>query len=278
MTTCHAGFQNARSFLFVPGDRPERFTKAEHSGADIVVLDLEDAVAPDAKLAARDHVLTYLRSRKSELPIAVRVNSPQTADGEADLAALGGLSSEFGVVVPKADVASMQVARSLLPAATALMPLVESARGIHDAWLLAEGESVVRLLFGHLDLAAELGIDPDDDASLTPARFVLRAASAAASLVPPVDGVSRDFRDPSRVAADTAASLRAGFTAKLCIHPAQVAVVHEALLPTSSDVDWARRVIEAGNVEGVSAVGGMMVDRPVLLRAEDILRRSGESR
>lgn len=277
MTTCHVGFQNARSFLFVPGDRPERFTKAEHSGADIVVLDLEDAVAPGAKLAARDHVVAYLQSRKSDLPIAVRVNSPQTGEGAADLAALGDLSAEFGVVVPKADVESVQVARSLLPAATALMPLVESARGIRDAWLLAEGDGVVRLLFGHLDLAAELGIDPDDDAFLTPARFALRAASAAASLVPPVDGVSRDFRDASRVAADTAASLRAGFTAKLCIHPAQIAVVHDSLLPTPSDVDWARRVIEAANDEGVSAVGGRMVDRPVLLRAEDIIRRSGAS-
>ncbi len=288
----HETLQTARSFLFVPGDRPDRFAKALASGADAVVLDLEDAVAPEAKDAARAAVVTHLREDAATGPtVVVRINDPRTADGEADVVALAPLAP--AVMVPKAESVGVLagVAVRLGPEA-AILPLVETARGVLDVRDVAQAPGVQRLVLGHLDLAAELGIDPDADEMLAPARFALLAASAEARLPGPVDGVSTAVSDLGRVARDTEAALSRGFTGRLCIHPAQVPIVHAGLAPDPEELSWAQRVLLAvartdttsgpdasgagtsGPASAVTVVDGRMVDRPVELRAAAIVARS----
>ena len=274
--TDFAALRRARSFLFVPGDRPERFEKASASGADVVILDLEDAVAPAEKPAARSHVIAHLGSART--PTAVRINEPGTPEGDADLAAMGTLEAPVAVVVAKATAASLSRLTDRLPPGSVLLPLIESAAGVLDAPGIAITPGVVRLMLGHLDLAAELGIDPDDSRTLAPARFAVVAASAAAGIAPPVDGVCTEVRDIEQVRHAALASLAAGFPAKLCIHPAQVEIVHEALLPSAAELERARRIVEATSDGGVAVVDGAMVDRPVRLRAEAVLARAGEGR
>ncbi|MFF7196045.1 HpcH/HpaI aldolase/citrate lyase family protein [Streptomyces sp. NPDC008079] len=262
----------ARSFLFVPGDRPERFDRALASGADAVVVDLEDAVPPDAKEAALANATALLGRAPG---VVIRVNDPRTHRGSADLAALGAAGGPVAVVVPKAeDAATVAAVLAALPPGSAVLPLIETAVGVLDARLIAAAPGVVRLVFGHLDLCAQLGLRPDDTARLVPARFALVAASAAAGLPAPVDGVCTEVRDRETVLAQARASLDSGFTGKLCIHPAQVPAVHEALAPDPDELAWALRVLELTTEDEVKLVDGHMVDRPVHLRARSIAARA----
>lgn len=280
MTGIRSKLGKARSFLFVPGDRPDRFSSAEGSGADVVVLDLEDAVAPEAKGAARAFVAEHLSRRDGSAvpaPTAVRISAPTTEAGRADLDALGSLPDQVAVIVAKADAASLALVRARLRSGTPLLPLVESARGVLEVAELAGAPGAVRLLFGHLDLCAELGIDPSDAERLRPIRLALRIAAAASDLAPPVDGVTADFRNGERLRADIDEALRAGFSGKLCIHPAQLDIVHDALKPTPDELAWARRILELGSGEGLAVVDGAMVDSPVRLRAQAIIDRNGRS-
>ena len=264
--------RRARSFLFVPADRPERFGRALDSGADAVVADLEDAVAPAAKDAALGHVLELLTQAPGTV---VRINDPRAPRGAADLAGLAGLGRPVAVMVPKAENLDVlaRVQTALGPGA-AVLPLIETAAGVLAAAALAAGLGVVRLIFGHLDLCAELSLRPEDGNALAPARFALIAASAAAGLPAPVDGVCTEVRDAERVLAETRASLESGFSGKLCIHPDQVPLVHQAMAPGEEDLAWARRVLAAVDEHGVGLVDGRMVDRPVYLRARSIAARS----
>ncbi|RSD07346.1 HpcH/HpaI aldolase/citrate lyase family protein [Amycolatopsis eburnea] len=248
----------ARTFLFVPGDRPDRFGKAVASGADVVLLDLEDAVAPADKDAARAAVGTWLDGGGTAM---VRINAPGTPwfDADAALVAARGVP----VMVPKAE------HPGVLAGFREVVALVETARGVERAGELAAVPSVTRLAFGSVDLAAELGVDPDDREPFAYARSRLVIASAAAGLAPPVDGVTTDLRDDDRLAADVRYARRLGFGGKLCVHPRQVAPVQMGFEPTEAEREWARRVVTAG--ASVSTVDGKMVDRPVLARARRIL-------
>ncbi|MEV6830991.1 CoA ester lyase [Amycolatopsis sp. NPDC051102] len=247
----------ATTFLFVPGDRPDRFGKAVASGADAVILDLEDAVAPAAKDSARAAVGEWLESHRA----LVRINAPGTPwfDADAALVAARGVP----VVVPKAEIPGA------LAGFREVVALVETAAGVERAGELAAVPSVTRLAFGSVDLAAELGVSPEDLESFAYARSRLVIASAAAGLAPPVDGVTTDLRDDARLEADVRYARRLGFGGKLCIHPRQVAPARAAFAPTEAELDWARRVVTAG--AAVSVVDGRMVDRPVLARARRIL-------
>jgi citrate lyase subunit beta/citryl-CoA lyase len=268
------GLRSARSWLFVPGDKPERFAKALTSGADVVVVDLEDAVQESHKAQARSEVVTLLRQG---VEVVVRCNPTDTMHGEADLAALSAARCHPPVMLAKAeDPAALAAVHAR--GFTAIVPLIETASGVLSVAALAGCEGVVRLAFGHLDLCGQLALCPDDDVALAPARFALLAASAAHGLAAPVDGVCTEFRDLALVAADATASVKAGFGGKLCIHPAQVAPTHEAFRPTATEVEWARSVVRSLTDTGVAQVGGSMVDRPVLLRAQMVLARADSSR
>lgn len=261
---------NARTLLFVPGDRPDRFDKAAAAGADLVVLDLEDAVAPDAKDQARKEVVDWLR--RTTAPAAVRVNAVDSPWHDADLRALAGLGC--AVMLPKAQHPDRVAdAVAALGDGACVLALLETARGILRSEQIAAVPGVVRLALGTYDLAAELGVDPDDPEAMATARGALVLASAAAELCGPVDGVTGDVRDADRLVADVRRAARLGFAGKLCIHPAQVAPTAATLAPDDEQVAWAHRVVAAAEDagDGVLLVDGRMVDRPVVDRARRIL-------
>ena len=261
----------ARSYLFVPGDRPERYAKALASGADAVIVDLEDAVAPAAKDSARASLAAWLDAGHG--PVVVRINDAASAAFAADLAVVArpGVSA---IVLAKAErVADLARVRAAAPAA-ALLPLIETAAGIAAAREIAASPGVQRLLFGSIDLQLDLGIEGDGDELLL-FRSELVLASRLAGLAAPVDGVSTAIDDAAALAADTRRARRLGFGAKLCIHPRQIAAVHDAFAPSAGERAWAERVVAAAAAArgGAVAVDGRMVDRPVLLRAEALLAR-----
>ncbi|WP_181313125.1 HpcH/HpaI aldolase/citrate lyase family protein [Nocardioides campestrisoli] len=267
----------AATLLFVPGDRPERFAKAVAAGADLVVLDLEDAVASADKAAARVAVTDWLATATGAC--AVRINA-DPAERAADVAALAALpaSTPVTVVVAKAeqpgDLAALLAA---LPAGSTAVALVETARGVLAAAALAEVPGVVRLAIGTFDLAAELGIDPEDDEALAPSRGALVLASAAAGLAGPVDGVTGAVDDAELLTADTTRSRRRGFAGKLCIHPRQVPVVRAGFAPSAAEVAWAERVLASAQDGALAVVDGRMVDKPVVDRARRVLAASKTS-
>jgi citrate lyase subunit beta/citryl-CoA lyase len=269
---------HARSFLFVPATRPERFAKALASGAGAVILDLEDAVPPEQKAAAREALGQALPGfRPHELArLAVRINGSDTPWGAQDRQAAAGWVAQglAGVVVPKADAHNVHEAAAALGAQAALVPLVESLAGLDTLDALARAPQVVRLAFGHLDFQLDLGMRCGiDEAALAPVRFALVAASRRARLPAPVDGVTTDTGNEQRLLADAERARAFGFGAKLCIHPAQVAGVNEAFAPSASEVEWARRVVAAAEQhEGRAfSLDGKMVDLPVIVLAKRTL-------
>jgi citrate lyase subunit beta/citryl-CoA lyase len=259
--------REATTFLFVPGDRPERFEKAASSGASIVVVDLEDAVAADRKDAAREHAAAWAQNHAC----LVRINSVVTPWHDDDVARLAGLPC--GIMLPKAE--RVEDVRRLVGASKgaggAVVALIETARGILDAASIADLDGVERLALGSFDLAAELGTDPSDRETLLASRSALVLASARAGLPAPVDGVTAGIDDAARIAEDAGYARRLGFAGKLCIHPRQVPVVAAALRPSEGERAWAAAIVAAQG-EGVGVVNGAMVDRPVIERAERILR------
>ncbi|MEV7087485.1 CoA ester lyase [Streptomyces sp. NPDC093085] len=262
----------ARTLLFVPGDRPDRFAKAAASGADLVIIDLEDAVAPADKEAARSHAGAWLARGERAV---VRVNPPGTPWHEADLATAA--EHACPVMVPKAE--QPETLKQITAGTSArcpLIPLIETALGIERSPELCAVPGAVRAAFGNVDLAAQLGVAPDDHTALTYARSRLVLASVATGAHPPIDGVTTAMRDPDALHEDTAHARRLGFTGKLCVHPDQVAPVAAAFTPAPDELRWARRVLEVG--ESVTTLDGQMVDRPVLERARSVLARAGEPR
>lgn len=260
-----------RSLLFVPGSRPERFDKALAAGASVVIIDLEDAVAPPDKDAARAALAGWLRPDHA---VIVRINSVDTAWFEQDLA-LCGMPGVAAVMVPKAERADT-LAAVTAAGARALLPLVESAAGLAALAALAGAPGVLRLAFGTIDLQVDLGLKDATEDELVPFRLQLVLASRLAGIAAPVDGVSVAIDDEDRLRADVQRARRLGFGGKLCIHPKQVGAVNRGLAPGEAELDWARRVLAAAAVSGGAAVAvdGKMVDKPVLLRAEALLREA----
>jgi citrate lyase subunit beta/citryl-CoA lyase len=266
-----------RSYLFVPGDRPDRFERALASAADAVVVDLEDAVAPPAKAAARDAVGALLASGRDPGRIVVRINDEATPWFDADLALLrdGGARA---VMLPKAErVESVARLRSACPGIGVLL-LVESARGVLAAEALAAADGVERLVFGTIDYALDMDLQGPLAATvgLDAAATCLALASRAADLPPPVAGVTVAIDDEEQLRADMARARALGFAAKLCIHPRQIAPLHALLAPSADDLAWARRVLAAAEDARGAAVQleGRMVDKPVIERARRILRHA----
>jgi citrate lyase subunit beta/citryl-CoA lyase len=257
-----------RTYLFVPGDRGDRFDKAWDSGADHVIIDLEDAVAPAQKDAARKSAADWMTP---ERPVWVRINACNTAwhEGDVEIAAHPGLR---GFVIPKAEQLPPTLIKACLEHKKSLIPLVETAVGFKNLTGLAETATVERLAFGSIDFQVDMGIEGEDDA-LAYFRSQLVLTSRLANIEPPLDGVTTDLTDPEVLREDTLRAKRFGFGGKLCIHPRQVAPVNRIFLPNDGEVAWARAVIHAVNQGGtaVVAVDGKMIDKPVLAKAERII-------
>jgi citrate lyase subunit beta/citryl-CoA lyase len=258
-----------RSFLFVPGNQPDRFKKALDSGADAVIVDLEDAVEPGVKVDARRMVSEWL---SPERQVLLRINASNTV-WFADDTRLAKLRGVAGVVLPKAESASDVTALiSLIKARIPVYPLIETARGMCNAMEIANAPSVRQLMFGTLDFIADMGME-SDGAELDPFRAQLVMISRVAQIEPPVDGVTPAIDDVDRLAVETRHAKRRGFGGKLCIHPKQVAVVNACYAPSEAEISWATRVLDAsGKANGAAiSVDGKMVDRPVVLRARRVI-------
>jgi citrate lyase subunit beta/citryl-CoA lyase len=259
-----------RSLLFVPGHRADRFDKALAAGASAVIIDLEDAVAPPDKDAARATLQAWLRP---EHAVIVRINSADTPWFERDLA-LCGAPGVAGVMLPKAESAET-LAKVRAAGARGLLPLVESATGIAILDAIARAPGVWRLAFGSIDLQVDLGLKDATEDELLPFRLQLVLASRLAGIAAPVDSVSTETVDMAWVRAEAERALRAGFGGKLCIHPAQLAAVHAGFAPSPGQLSWARRVVEGSDQAGgqVFSLDGEMVDAPVVALARRVIVR-----
>jgi citrate lyase subunit beta/citryl-CoA lyase len=278
-----AQIKQARSFLFVPASRPERYVKALESGADCIVLDLEDAVPSEQKSAAREHVADRLHGfTNAQLArTLVRVNAVDTPWHEQDICVLAHWVSQglAGAMVPKAEsTASLRGVGAALGPGAWLVPLIESLGGLDAMHLMARIPQVCRLAFGHLDFQLDLGMRcGPDESELASVRFGLVAASRRAQLPPPIDGVTTDTGDREKLLVDARRSRAFGFSAKLCIHPAQVKAVNDTFPPSADELAWARRVIEGARAHHGQAFSleGRMVDLPVIRLAQQTLRQAG---
>ena len=280
---------SARSFLFVPANRPERYAKALATAVGAVIIDLEDAISQGEKAAARDHLATGFAAMaaRDRRRILVRVNSAGSEWHLEDLKLLSQLAmlnaGLAGVILPKAESAHDVVQAASLLGAQALnvplLPMIESGAGVDALAAIAASPQVCRLMFGNLDFQADLGMvcDPDE-AELQPVRFAMVLASRRACLAAPVDGVTAATGDVAQVSRDAVRGRRSGFGAKMCIHPSQVAAVNEAYAPTETELAWARRVIDASAAtgDGVFTLDGRMVDAPVLRLAQRMLASQGD--
>jgi citrate lyase subunit beta/citryl-CoA lyase len=270
----------ASTFLFVPGNRPERFTKALNSGAHAIIIDLEDAVAEEDKAAARSAISQAWPGFSSEerQRIVIRSNAPGTRFYGEDLM-LAEVLSIACLLIPKSEsIDQINGAAEVLPT-TAIIPMIETARGLQQIDSIANAQQVMRLALGNIDLQADLGMVCDaQETELQVARFQLVLASRLAEIAPPVDGVTTATDDIDRINADTLRAKRLGFGAKLCIHPAQVPIVSKAFTPTEAELHWSNQVIEADKASkgGAVKLNGRMIDRPVVLLAKRLLVLAGK--
>jgi len=260
------------TYLFVPGNRPERFDKALASGTDAVILDLEDAVASRDKDAARASVQHWIAANRGAAErILVRINDSATPWFAADLDMLRD-SDIPSAMLPKAETqAQIQAVAAALRAGGGVLAIIETALGLKNVDAVAAARGVTRIAFGTLDFGVDLNLSGDDRGLIYPSAQIA-LASRCAGIGSPVAGVTPTIGDEGRLLADLAFARAFGYGAKLCIHPKQVAAIRQALIPTAAEIHWARRVIAAVEAsEGAAQVDGKMVDRPVLLKAQSIL-------
>jgi citrate lyase subunit beta / citryl-CoA lyase len=264
------GALTARTFLFVPGSQPQRFAKAEAALPDVVLIDLEDAVAQRDKEDALAHAVAWLSGHRS----AVRVNTGSRQRREiAELANCSGLDA---VVLPKCE--SLHdidaVARLLPDPRVALLALIETAAGGNNAQQIADHPRVDRLIFGNVDYCLDLGLTPTapSEPELQPIRSQLVLASRVAGIAAPVDGVVTTLNDTATMKAAARMSRANGFTGRLCLHPRQVDHAHEGLAPSEPEIAWAERILAAsGESSQAVRIGAEMVDAPVIERARNIM-------
>lgn len=259
-----------RSWLYVPGHREGWITKARSCGADVVIADLEDGVPLDAKDAAVALVLEELRGAPDGRPIWVRVDPSRLGDVAA-VAEAGAA----GIVLPKSGAELVGEVDALLGGRPlAIVPLVESAVGLHELAEVAAYDRVLRFGMGEADLCADLGLIPSADRSeLAPYRAHVVSASARWGKQAPIGSTSTELRDLPSVRASTEVLLRQGFRARTAVHPSQAAVINEVLTPSAEQVEAAREVVAASS--GASAVGGRLVDEAVARAAREVLSRAG---
>jgi (S)-citramalyl-CoA lyase len=258
-----------QSLLFVPGSRPERFEKALASGADLVVIDLEDSVGPADKERARAAAVAALGNPR----LGIRINSLRTAHGLADLLALSTAKTKPPyIMIPMVEaVAEIEIARAILGPDVGLLPLVETVTGVGVAQAVAASPGICGLMLGGADFCGELGV-----AMTWEALFAARSAivmACAAARVPSVDVPWLDLDNLDGLAVDVARVKAMGFTAKSVVHPKHIAVVHTVMRPTADEIAEAREAEAIYAAAGESAVrwNGKMLEAPVMARYRRIL-------
>lgn len=277
----------ARSMLFVPATSGRMIDKAFGSAADAVIVDLEDAVAVAEKPAARA-TLADIVATPRPLPCWVRINAMSTAFCHRDVVA-ATLPGIAGIILPKAEAASeiqaidwlmsqVEIEKGMPSCSVGLMAIIETARGLGQVDEIAVASArLSRLLFGAVDLAADMAIDMDDAGGATAqARFAIARASRAAGLEAPLDTAFTDIADLDALRATAGRARALGYAGKTCIHPTQVAVVNEVFSATAAELAWARKVVaafEKAEAQGLAAfkLDGEMIDYPVVERARKLL-------
>jgi (S)-citramalyl-CoA lyase len=269
-----------RSWLFTPATRPERFVKASQVGADVAILDLEDAVAPGDKARARTTALDYLTKNPSDGALhALRINGLDTRAGISDLdALLGSTAAPDFLLLPKTETAGhLEILDRLLTAAgkaTRLIGLIESARGLAAVEAIATATPrLAGLMLGAADMAADLGATAAWKPLLALVSGRLITACAVAGVMP-VDSPFFDLHDEPGLKEEVACALALGFSAKAAIHPAQIGAINAAFTPSAEAVERARKIL-AENVKGVGTVDGQMVDEAVARKARRTLVSAG---
>ena len=269
---------SARAFLFTPANRPDRFAKAAASGADALILDLEDAVYGTAKDEARANLITHFRGdwrrdlQRGQV-CGLRVNNLHTAAGLRDLAdiAAAGLRPDF-IVIPKVEsAAEVRVYARHLPG-VALLPAIESARGVEEAINIATADPLVQgLAFGGADLAVDLRATLTWESMFASRSRLVQAASIACIAVVDVPHFVLD--DAEALKADAARVKALGFTGKLAIHPKQIAPIIEVFTPSGQEVAEAREIVAALERAGGNVVEyrGKMVEGPVVKAAQRVI-------
>ncbi len=282
-----------RSFLFAPGNRPRFVEKVAHCGADAVILDLEDAV-PIAEKEATRHAVREALAAISNCPVYVRINplaaatSFSQAIGEADLKAIV-CSDLAGVILPKTESAKdaqqaeailcrLEREHDLAPGAIDLIPIIETARGVHHAFDIASaGTRIQRLAFGAGDFTRDIGVRwSRREVESQYARSALVVASRAAGIEAPLDSVWIDIRDLRGLTRSSRLAKQLGFQGKMAIHPTQVEPINTAFSPSAGEMAYARRVVaafEAAEAAGEASIqlDGQMIDYPIVEAAQRIL-------
>lgn len=287
-----------RSLLFVPATATAKLDKGLASGADVVIVDLEDSVAASAKDQGRETMSAFVRAHAgaTERPrLYVRVNGFSTGLTDADLDAAVAAGAD-GIMLPKAGggpdvtrldakIAVAEAVHAIPDGRTRIVAIVtETADAVFRAGTYrGASHRLAGMAWGAEDLSADIGAATArgaDGAFLDAFRLArtLTLLGAVAAEVAPIDGVYTDFRDPAGLEAECRAAARDGFTAKMAIHPAQVAIINAAFTPSAEEIAQARRVVEAfaaAGEPGVIALDGVMLDRPHLVRARRVLGRAG---
>jgi len=264
-----------RSALFVPGSRPERFTKALASGADAVIVDFEDAVEEGRKAEARAQLGSFF-DEYPEVRVWVRVNAAGHAEHIADLAFCSDRPQVSHVVLPKAE-RHEQISRA---AATRkpIIPIIESATGVLQLAAIAGSLGIATLAFGGIDYALDLNLNdgtPGASFALDQARLAVVLHARAAGLAAPLDGVFAAITDEDGLRAAVGHARDMGFAGTLCIHPRQVAPIHAVLTADPDQLIWAAQVVaQAAQNAGAFQLDGQMIDAPVLARARRLLAQS----
>lgn len=266
---------NSTSFLFVPGDRIERFDKAIASGADKMIIDWEASVSPEHKEQARANTMRWLNARRDIDNVFVRLNPTDSVWFEDDIRMMIDLlqESKLGVMLTMVNTAVIAAESiSALPQGIPVICMIETAEGIMNVHTIAKVNGISRLAFGNMDYQTDLDLPDDEPAMIYPSSMIA-IASRWARLPPPIAGVTADFADPRVVARNARFEKSLGFGAKLCIHPNQISTVNSIFSPTAEEIDWAKAVLRATTKYHAVQLDGKMVDRPVIRKAERILER-----
>jgi len=280
-TTEHKrAIQGAQAFLFAPGNKVDIVRKALNSEAQIIIVDLEDAVPLNDKLATfrilRDELPNLLKAYPNR--IILRTNAINTPFIEQDLELVSSVGID-AIVLPKAEsLAQLSEIEDRLRRPISFIPMIESAKGIDQLKSIASHPSVIRVTLGNIDLQADLNMKCSlDESELLPLKFEMVVASRLFNLAAPIDGVTVNFQFTELIKAHIESAKRIGFAGKLCIHPIQVGPVIKGFKPSTVEIENAQAIISAAVNSNGAAVqfNGKMVDRPVVLMAQQILQQAG---
>lgn len=265
---------SARSYLFVPAINIYRVPKAFARGADAVIIDLEDAVSESVKNQSRQNVVDYL-NQSDAVPVWVRVNASGSAHQDSDIQLLKGLPNIAGIVIPKVE-SSLDIERVRHALAKPIIALIESAIGMANIAEIATAQGLTALSYGFLDICQEFGTRADSEAGQMLAnqiRYQLMLHSRINDLIAPIECVYPPFNDNDGLTKRVQWWRDLGFSGMLCIHPNQLAIVHEYAKTTQQQLTFAKKVVEHYQATGLSAfaIDGEMVDTPVITQAQKLL-------